>query len=230
MMSRGGGSTEGQPRGGRVSRILSSLNRLSRVETSTAAVRRDPNYGSGMRLLRTPSPNTLSVSTLGDEVGGAADNIMPSEDKPQDHSFDNGGIVKSSSTGGLVPVDRDSKVTTGPIVSVSERGTSPVLSLQDAGTSTGPIMADTGISTLPEMKEVATITSETEFKQLVEEPKPTITDDTMAAEEITPGQLSEQDQSSGELTVGMLTEPIHKSTPTGSVSARRCIPHLYPSP
>ena len=41
--------------------------------------------------------------------------------------------------------------------------------------------------------------------------------DTIAAEEITPGQLSE-DQSSGELTVGMLTEPIHKSTPTGSVS------------
>ena len=218
MMSRGGGSTEGQPRGGRVSRILSSLNRLSRVETSTAAVRRspDPNYGSGMRLLRTPSPNTLSVSTLDDEVGGAADNIMPSEDKPPDHSFNNGCIVKSSSTGGLVPVERDSEVTTGPIVSVSERGTSPVPSLQDAGTSTGPIMVDTGISTLPEMKEVATTTSETEFK-LLEEPKPTITDDTMAAEEITPRQLS-GDQSSGELTVGMLTEPIHKSTPTGSVS------------
>ena len=39
----------------------------------------------------------------------------------------------------------------------------------------------------------------------------------MAVEEITPEQLSE-DQLSGELTVGMLTEPIHKSTPTGSVS------------
>ena len=106
-------------------------------------------------------------------MGGAADNIMPSEDKPPDHSFDNGGTVKSSSTGGLVPVERDSEVTTGPIVSVSERGTSPVLSLQDTGTSTGPIMVDTGIATLPEMKEVATTTSETEFKQL-EEPKPTI--------------------------------------------------------
>ena len=139
------------------------------------------------------------------------------QDKPPDHSFDNGGTVKSSSTGGLVPIERGSEVTTGPIVSVSERGTSPVPSLQDAGTSTGPIMVDTGIATLPEMKEVATITSETEFEQLVEEQKPTITNDTMATEEITPGQLS-GDQSSGELTVGMLTEPIHKSTPTGSVS------------
>ena len=138
------------------------------------------------------------------------------QDKPPDNSFDNEGTVKSSSTGGLVPVERDSEVTTGPIVSLSERGTSPVPSLQDTGTSTGPIMVDTGIATLPEMKEVATTTSETEFKQL-EEPKPTITNDTMAAEETTPGQLSE-DQSSGELTVGMLTEPIYKSTPTGSVS------------
>ena len=112
------------------------------------------------------------------------------QDKPPDNSFDNGGTVKSSSTGGLVPVERDSEVTTGPIVSISERGTSPVPSLQDTGTSTGPIMVDTGISTLPEMKEVATTTSETEFKQL-EEPKPTITNDTIAAEEITPRQLSE---------------------------------------
>ena len=116
-----------------------------------------------------------AITTLDDEVGRAADNIMPSEDKPQDHSFDNGCIVKSSSTGGFVPVERGSEVTTGPIVSLSERGTSPVLSLQDTGTSTGPIMVDTGISTLPEMKEVATTTSETEFK-LLEEPKPTITD------------------------------------------------------
>ena len=81
------------------------------------------------------------------------------QDKPPDHSFDNGGIVKSSSTGGLLPVERDSKVTTGPIGSLSERGTSPVPYLQDTGTFTGPIMADTGISTLPEVKEVATITS-----------------------------------------------------------------------
>ena len=126
----------------------------------------------------------MLVTTLDDEVGGAADNIMPSEDKPPDHSFDNGGTVKSSSTRGLVPVERGSEVTTGPIVSLSERGTSPVPSLQDTGTSTGPIMVDTRISTLPEMKEVATTISETEFKQLVEEPKPTITDDTMAAEEL----------------------------------------------
>ena len=66
MMSRGGGSTEGQPRGGRVSRILSFLNKLSKVETSTAAVRQSPfpNYGSGTRLLKTPPLNTLSVTTL----------------------------------------------------------------------------------------------------------------------------------------------------------------------
>ena len=105
---------------------------------------------------------------------------------------------------------------TSPLNVTIERGTSPAPLTLDVGTCTGPVMVEMGVSTLPELKDVATTTS---CSQLLEEEKSLTesseqNDHQQGSKELPPLKgHSSIDEQSGELTVGMLTEPTHRSTP-----------------